>query len=62
MADQTDGPTRYGFRWGVLEVSRAAEHRGHRVITLRTDRERLDVRITPTGLIRIDGPVTKVKR
>jgi len=44
--------TRYGFNWGHTKVERTASHMGHQIITIETPRERLEVRCTPTGLIR----------
>jgi hypothetical protein len=46
--------TAYGFKWGESTISRACEHKGHRIVMIETPRQRLMVRITPTGLIRVD--------
>jgi len=57
--------TPYGFNWGHVKVERAAQVRGNRVITIKTPRDVLQVRVTPTGLIRVDShrsvEVAKVK-
>lgn len=47
--------TPYGFRWGVTDISRACEHKGHIVLHITTPKQRLSVRVTPTGLIRVDA-------
>lgn len=49
MADQT----RFGFTWGQVTVERTANIKGHRVLTVKTNRERVDLRVTPSGLIRV---------
>lgn len=46
--------TPYGFKWGEAAINRAAEHKGHRIVMIETPRQRLMVRITPCGLIRVD--------
>ena len=46
--------TRYGFRWGPATVSRACEHKGHVVLMIRGARQEVMVRVTPSGLIRVD--------
>lgn len=47
--------TPHGIRWGVTDVSCACEHRGHIVLHVTTPRQRLSVRVTPSGLIRVDA-------
>lgn len=49
----------YGFRYGAVRVERCGSHLGHVFLTLYTPRQQLEVRITPTGLIR-PGDVEKV--
>lgn len=44
--------TRYGFNWGKVKVERVVSHLGYKVIQVETPRRRLEVTITPTGLIR----------
>lgn len=62
-ANQTELPcerTSWGFKWGDTHVIRACEHKGHIVLMVETPRQRAYVRVTPTGLIRVDGAVTNV--
>jgi len=47
--------TRYGFDWGAAKIERVASHGGHLWIDVRTPRQVLEIRVTPTGLIRIVG-------
>jgi hypothetical protein len=47
--------TPYGFQWGNAVISRACEHKGHRLLMIETPRERIMIRVTPSGLIRVDG-------
>ena len=52
--------TRYGFDWGPVEVRRTADL-GPKlgvVLMLITKRERLDVRVTPGGRIRVEKGAT----
>ena len=44
--------TEYGFRYGALTIERCASHNGHVVISLKTPRETVYIRSTPTGLLR----------
>ena len=46
--------TRFGFKWGVATISRACEHRGNIVLTIETPKQRVMVRVTPKGFIRLD--------
>ncbi len=43
----------FGFQYGALTVERQMSVQGHVVIELSTPRTRLQVRVTPMGLIRI---------
>lgn len=52
--------TRYGFEWGAAKVSRCASHKGHVVLTVVTPKERLDIRVTPSGLIKLDKGIEKL--
>ena len=47
------GETRYGFRWGPLTVERCASDDWGVAIYLRTPRQNVLVRVTPSGLIRV---------
>jgi len=52
--------TSFGFDWGPMSVERSASHEKWGVmLTLRSNRETVDIRVTPTGLIRISGPVKR---
>jgi hypothetical protein len=53
-----DGMTQYGMRWKQAEVIRATEHKGHIVFQIRTRKQLMSVRVTPSGLIKIDGKPT----
>ena len=44
--------TKYGFAWGAAEISRVVSHQGHVHIEINTPRQRIMVRVTPSGLIR----------
>ena len=46
--------TPYGFEFGVALVERACSYKGHVVIEITTPRKRVNIRVTPSGLIRID--------
>lgn len=48
--------TQYGFEWGNARVERLVSHRGHRVLHVQTARQRVEVRVTPAGLVRVRGP------
>jgi hypothetical protein len=49
--------TRYGFEYGAALVERAGSLHGHIVLTISTGRQRVDVRVTPSGLIRVNDVV-----
>lgn len=52
--------TRHGFRWGNLEVIRICnDRRAGRVLFIKTEKQRLQVRVTGSGLIRVDVGVEK---
>ena len=51
--------TPYGFRWGPALVERCASHKGHVVFSVTTDKEIQHIRVTPSGVIRIDSPAAK---
>jgi hypothetical protein len=51
--------TRYGFRWGPVDIERtASDPKWGVVLYLRTPRQCIEVRVTPTGLFRIGKPET----
>jgi len=54
--------TQYGFTWGPLEVERlVSDDKFGVVIKLKTNKESIDIRITPSGLIRLEE-IIKVKK
>jgi hypothetical protein len=54
--------TRYGFEYGPMEVERAcSDDKWGVVITLKTPKEHITIRSTPTGLIRVGKLVKLVK-
>lgn len=54
--------TRYGFEWGPLVISRVMSDDGWGVmVEIRTPRQSLNIRVTPSGLIRI-GEIQKQVR
>ena len=53
--------TRYGFNWGHTKVSRLCSHMFHQYLFIETPRETLEIRVTPTGLIRV-GKTRKVAK
>lgn len=55
-AEMAEQDTRFGFSWGPVKVERFTEHRGSVYLTLSTARQLVDVRVTPSGLIRIGEP------
>lgn len=44
--------TRYGFEYGAAKVKRIFNREGQVCITLKTEREVIDIRVTKTGMIR----------
>src|SRR6266446_3095379 len=52
MSDHT---LRYGFQMGPATVTRLAMVNGHACIEIKGAREKICVRVTPSGLIRLDG-------
>jgi hypothetical protein len=58
MSDKVEGhPTDYGFVCGPVEIERTCQDRSGIVLTLITERQRLTIRVTPSGLIRVGAPV-----
>lgn len=48
----------YGFRWGNLCVNRlVSDAKGYRVIEIVTPRGLLEIEVTPSGLIKVNGTV-----
>ncbi len=55
--------TKYGFKWGLATIERHVEWKGHIILSVETPRETLQIRVTPTGYIRLDGggPIKNAK-
>ena len=46
--------TPYGFKWGEADVACQAEIMGNIFLGVSTPRQSVTIRVTPTGLIRVD--------
>ena len=46
--------TANGFRFNAADIVAMTEHKGNSYIRIETAKQVLDVRVTPTGLIRVD--------
>lgn len=54
--------TEYGFRWGPATIERMASDKKWGVIfDVKTDKQTLQIRVTPSGQIRVE-PVTKMSK
>lgn len=53
--------TLYGFEFGPAVVERLAHDNGYVVVGVKTQRQRLDITITPSGLIRVGKPVRNLE-
>ncbi len=49
--------TLYGFEFGPALVERLVQHKGYVVVGVKTQRQRLDITVTPSRLIRVGKPV-----
>lgn len=59
VIDKCKGSTnKYGFLWGPLLVTREAQDEHGVYLALETKRYRLEVRVTPSGFIRL-GKLSK---
>ena len=54
--------TTYGFDWGGVKIERVASVGEYKVIAVKTGRQELHLRITPSGLIRTNSAIRKTKR
>ena len=45
----SDGATEFGFLWGPMVVERCIEHRGTRVVRIKTEGRVLEVAVSPKG-------------
>ena len=53
--------TQYGFKWGPAEVIRCASHPKWGVmLDLETTKQRLEIRVTPSGIIRVGKAVKRL--
>lgn len=59
MRDDAPTETSLGFSWGEALIERQIYHKGHRLLMVCTPREYLEIRITPSGLIRFGKRGTK---
>lgn len=46
--------TQYGFEFGPAKVDRAWSHKGHVGLMIYTGKQLINIRVTPSGLIRVD--------
>jgi hypothetical protein len=53
MTEITGRITKFGFHYGPAKVTRSWSHKGHVGLEVHTGKQTLDIRITPTGLIRV---------
>ena len=61
MSDFETKITQFGFRWGPANIQRLCSDKKWGVLfTIQTNRESLDIRVTPSGLIRVE-PIGKPK-
>jgi hypothetical protein len=49
--------TQYGFKFEAATVERLASHKGYAIIGVKTPRQMLEIQVTPTGLLKVRGPV-----
>jgi hypothetical protein len=56
-------PTKYGFEWGPLEVVRIASTPtwGY-ALDIISNRQRLEIRVTPSGIIRVGKPIKNLEK
>lgn len=57
--DDAPTETSLGFAWGEALIERQIYHKGHRLLRVSTPRGYVDIRITPSGLIRVTKQGTK---
>lgn len=53
--------TVYGFEYGAARISRHSSFKGHVMLMIETDRQCINIRVTPSGLIRIEQTKGKLK-
>lgn len=54
--------TQYGFRFGAAQVERLASHKGYAIIGVKTPKKRLEITVTPSGLLRLSKVVRNLEK
>ena len=54
--------TQYGFRFGAAHIERLASYKGYVMVGLKTPKQRLELTVTPSGLIRIGKVVRNLEK
>jgi hypothetical protein len=49
--------TKYGFRFGPALVERLAHHKGYVILGVETKRNKVEITVTQSGLIRVTKPI-----
>ena len=49
-------PTQFGFLYGAASVHRMMSHKGHVLLAITTPRQTVEIRVTPSGMIRVAAP------
>lgn len=54
--------TSFGFDWGPMSIERVcSDDKGGVVIAVKSNKETVDIRVTPSGLMRISSVVKRSK-
>jgi len=53
--------TNYGFQFEAALVERLASYKGYAIVGVKTPRQRLEITVTPSGLIRVGKPVRNLE-
>lgn len=56
MSEVLRRTTQFGFQFGPAEVQRWTEHKGYVSVGIVTDRQQVEIVVTPSGLIRVGKP------
>lgn len=54
--------TKFGFVFGPVEVTRICSAHGDAYVRVTTARQEIDIRVTPTGIIRLGRIIQRVKK
>ena len=54
--------TNYGFQFGPALVERCASHKGYVIVSIKTPKQRLELTVTPTGIIRAGKPTRNLEK